>query len=47
MQRKTREFWHEMVNNGSIDAVEASMEESREKAERLVDMNTIQHSRCP
>ena len=33
-----------MVNNGSIDAVKASMEESREKAERLVDVNTIQHT---
>ena len=44
VQRKTREFWHEMVNNGSIDAVKASMEESREKAERLVDVNTIQHT---
>lgn len=44
VQRKKREFWHEMVNNGSIDAVKASMEESREKAERLVDVNTIQHT---
>ena len=44
VQRKTREFWHAMVNNGSIDAVKASMEESREKAERLVDVNTIQHT---
>ena len=44
VQRKAREFWHEMVNNGSIDAVNASMEESREKAERLVDVNTIQHT---
>ena len=31
-----------MVNNGSIDAVKATMEESRKKAERLVDVNTIQ-----
>ena len=44
VQRKAREFWHEMVNNGSIDAVKASMEESREKAGRLVDVNTIQHT---
>ena len=44
VQRKTQEFWQEMVNNGSIDAVKASMEESREKAERLVDVNTIQHT---
>ena len=33
-----------MVNNGSIDAVKATMEESRKKAERLVDVNTIQHT---
>ena len=44
VQRKTQEFWHEMVNNGSIDAVKATMEESRKKAERLVDVNTIQHT---
>ena len=44
VQRKAQEFWHEMVNNGSIDAVKATMEESRKKAERLVDVNTIQHT---
>lgn len=33
-----------MVNNGSIDAVKTTMEESRKKAERLVDVNTIQHT---
>ena len=27
-----------MVNNGSIDAVKATMEESRKKAERLIDV---------
>ena len=35
-----------MVNYGSIDAVKATMEESRKKAERLVDVNTIQHTVC-
>lgn len=44
VQRKTQEFWQEMVNNGSIDAVKATMEESRKKAERLVDVNTIEHT---
>ena len=44
VQRKAQEFWHEMVNNGSIDAVKTTMEESRKKAERLVDVNTIQHT---
>ena len=33
-----------MVKNGSIDAVKATMEESRQKAERLVDVNSIQHT---
>ena len=33
-----------MVNYGSIDAVKATMEESRKKAELLVDVNTIQHT---
>ena len=44
VQRKAREFWNEMVKNGSIDAVKATMEESRQKAERLVDVNSIQHT---
>ena len=33
-----------MVNNGSIDAVKTTMKESRKKAERLVDVNTIEHT---
>ena len=44
IQRKSREFWQEMVNNGSIDAVKTTMEESRKQAERLVDVNTIKHT---
>lgn len=44
VQRKTQEFWQEMVNNGSIDAVKATMKESRKKAERLIDVNTIEHT---
>ena len=44
VQRKAREFWNEMVKNGSIDAVKATMEESRQAAERLVGVNTIQHT---
>ena len=44
VQRKANEFWSEMVNNGSIDAVKTTMEESRHKAERLVDVNTIKHT---
>ena len=33
-----------MVKNGSIDAVKATIEESREKAERLVDVKSIKHT---
>ena len=33
-----------MIKNGSIDAVETIIEESREKCERLVDVNTIEHT---
>lgn len=44
VQRKSREFWTEMVNNGSVDAVKATMEESRQRAERLIDVNTIKHT---
>ena len=44
VRRKSDEFWREMVNNGSIDAVKATIEESRFKAERLVDVNTVKHT---
>ncbi|MBQ0050340.1 MAG: IS1634 family transposase [Bacteroidales bacterium] len=44
VQRKAQKFWHEMINNGSIDAVKATMEELHEKAERLVDVNAIIHT---
>ncbi len=44
VQRKANEFWAEMVNNGSVDAVKAVMEESLQQAERLVDVNTIKHT---
>ena len=44
VQRKAREFWQEMVTGGGIDAVKAAMDESREKAGRLVDVNTVKHT---
>ncbi|OYP60640.1 transposase [Prevotella sp. P2-180] len=44
VRRKAEEFWREMVNNGSIDAVNAALEESRGQAERLVDVNTVKHT---
>ena len=44
VQRKTEEFWTEMVNNGSIDAVKEDIRQSREKARRLVDVDTVKHT---
>ena len=44
VQRKTREYWQEILKNGSIDVVKSVVEESRQKAERLVDVNTIKHT---
>lgn len=44
VQSKTNEYWELMVKNGSIDAVRTTIEESREKCEHLVDVNTIEHT---
>lgn len=44
VQRKTREYWQAILENGSIDVVKNVVEESRQKAERLVDVNTIEHT---
>lgn len=44
VRRKTEEFWTRMVNEGSVDAVKHMVEESRTKAGRLVDVDTIKHT---
>lgn len=44
VRSKTEEFWTAMVNNGSVDAVKSVKEESRKKAERLVDVDTVSHT---
>ena len=44
VQRKTRQFWTEMVNNSSIDIVKKLVDESREKTKRLVDIDTVKHT---
>lgn len=44
VQRKSREFWTEIINNGSVDVVKTVMEESRQRAEGLIDVNTIKHT---
>ena len=44
VQRKAAEYWKMMVDNGSIDAVRADIEDSGEKARRLVDVDTVKHT---
>lgn len=44
VRRKTAEFWTEIVRSGSIDAVKKSIEDSRKKAERLVEVDTMKHT---
>ena len=44
VQRKTREYWAEMVQTGSVDIVQNLIEQSRPKAERLVDVDTVKHT---
>ncbi len=44
VRRKTEEYWTEMVNNGSIDAVKEDIKQLHEKAKRLVDADTVRHS---
>ena len=43
VRRKSSEFWRAMVNGGSIDAVQEDIEASREKAGRLIDVDTVEH----
>lgn len=42
--RKTEEYWAAMLREGSVDAVRKSIEASREKAERLIDVDTVKHT---
>lgn len=44
VQRKSKEFWEQMLTNGSIDVVRDTIEQSRQKAERLFDVNTVKHT---
>ena len=38
------QYWQKMVDEGSVDAVRRTIEESRQKAERLVDVDTVEHT---
>ena len=44
VRRLSLKYWDEMVKAGSVDAVRRTIEESRPKAERLVDVDTMEHT---
>ena len=44
VQRLSRKYWEEILKAGSVDALRKSVEDSREKAERLVDVDTVKHT---
>lgn len=44
VKTKAEEYWSKMVELGKIDSIKECIEESRYKAERLVDVNTIKHT---
>ena len=44
VRRLALKYWDEMVKAGSVDAVRRTIEESRPKAERLVDVDTMEHT---
>jgi len=44
VKSKAEEYWNRMIELGKIDSIKKSIEESRHKAERLVDVNTIKHT---
>ena len=44
VKSKAKEYWNQMVELGKIDVVKKCIEESRVKAERLVDVKTIKHT---
>ena len=44
VRRKTSEFWGAMLAGGSIDTVASDLEASRERASRLIDIDTVEHT---
>lgn len=44
VKSKAEEYWNRMIELGKIDSIKKSIEASRHKAERLVDVNTIKHT---
>ena len=44
VRRLAKKYWNEMVAAGSVDAVKRTIAESRREAERLVDVDTAEHT---
>lgn len=44
VRRLAMKYWKEMVSAGSVDAVRRTIAESRREAERLVDVDTVEHT---
>lgn len=44
VKSKAKAYWNQMVELGKIDVVKKCIEESRVKAERLVDVKTVKHT---
>ena len=44
VRRLALKYWDEMVKAGSVDAVRRTIEDSRAKAGRLVDVDTMEHT---
>lgn len=44
VKSRAKEYWNRMIELGKIDSVKKCIEESRNKAERLVDVSTIKHT---
>lgn len=44
VRSKAKEYWNRMIELGKIDSIRKCIEESRCKAERLVNVNTIKHT---
>ena len=45
VKSKAKAYWNQMVELGKIDVVKKCIEESRVKAERLVDVKTVKRKR--
>ena len=44
VRRLALDYWHQMVENGNVDAIKRTMEQSRQEAEHFVDVDTIENT---